>query len=189
MNMEQFNPPSPLILTGNIAENCCRWEQRFQLYMVASGAFDKDETVKIAILLHIVGEEALEVYNTLTVIPAGENAMMAEALKAFSDYCSPQKNIVFERHQFWSHTMSSGISLDIFITELRQKSKDCQFGRKEDDMIRDKLVFSINDSRLKERLLCDNALTLRRAIETCRSAELAKTQIQVMQASPVVHDT
>ena len=55
-------------------------------------------------------------------------------------------------------------------------------------MIRDKLVFSINDTRLKERLLRDNALNLHRAIETCRSAELAKTQIQAMQASPVVHD-
>lgn len=110
--------------------------------------------------------------------------MMAEVLKAFSDYCSPLKNNVFEHHQFWSHTMSSGIQVDRFITELRQKSKDCEYGRNEDDMIRDKLVFSINDTRLKERLLRDNALTLHRATETCRSAELAKTQIQAMQASP-----
>ena len=154
--------------------------------MVALGTLDKDKTVKIVILLLTVGEEALEVYNTLTVIPAGESATMAEVLKAFNDYCSPQKNVVFERHQFWSHTMSSGISVDRFITELRLKSKDCEFGRNENDMIRDKLVFSMNDTRLKERLLHDNALTLRRAIETCRSAELAKTQIP---ASPVVHDT
>ena len=55
-------------------------------------------------------------------------------------------------------------------------------------MIGDKLVFSINDISLKERLLSDNALSLRRAIETCRSAELAKTQIQAMQASPVVNN-
>lgn len=56
-------------------------------------------------------------------------------------------------------------------------------------MIRDKLVFSINDTRLKERMLRDNELTLRRAIEVCRSAELAKTQIQAMQMSPVAQDT
>ena len=79
--------------------------------------------------------------------------------------------------------------MDRFITELRQKSKDCEFGRNEDDMIRDKLVFSINNIRLKERLLRDNALTLRRAMDTCRSAELAKSQIQAMQTSQVVQDT
>ena len=187
--MEQFKPPPPLILTGNIAENWRRWEQRFQLYMTASGALDKEETVKIAILLHTVSEEALEVYNTLTIIPDGDEETMEEVLQAFTDYCSPQKNVVFERHQFWSHAMSAGISVDRFITELRQKSKDCEFGRNEDDMIRDKLVFSINDIRLKERLLRDNALTLRRAMDTCRSAELAKSQIQAMQTSQVVQDT
>lgn len=153
--MEQFKPPSPLILTGNVAENWRRWEQRFQLYMTASGASSKNEKVKIAILLHTVGEEVLKVYNTFTIVPAGHEVTMEEVLTAFREYCSPRKNIVFERHQFWSHTMSLGISVDRFITELRQKSKDCEFGRHEDDMIRDKLVFSINDTRLKERLsLC-----------------------------------
>lgn len=56
-------------------------------------------------------------------------------------------------------------------------------------MLRDKLVFSINDSRLKERLLRENDLTLRRAIEICKSTELAKTQIQAMQTSPATLDT
>ena len=56
-NMEQFKPPSPLILTENIAENWQRWEQHFQLYMVASGALEKEEKVKIAILLHTIGED------------------------------------------------------------------------------------------------------------------------------------
>ncbi len=151
----------------------------------------KRRRLKKAILLHTVSEEALEVYNTLTITPTGENGaiLMEDVIKAFRDYCSTQKNIVFELHQFWSHTMSAGISVDRFITELCQKSKDCEFAGNEDDMIRDKLVFSINDTRLKERLLRDTDLTLRKAIEICRSSELAKTQIQVMQSSPIVHDT
>lgn len=187
--MEQFKPPSQLILTGNIAENWRRWEQRFRLYMTASGASEKEEEVKIAILLHTIGEEALEVYNTLHIVPSeGDNVSMADVLTAFKEYCSPQKNVVFERHLFWSHAMSSGTAVDRFITELRQKSKDCEFGRSEDDMLRDKLVFSINDPRLKERLLRENGLTLQRAIDICRSTELAKTQIQAMQMAPITCD-
>lgn len=58
-------------------------------------------------------------YNTLTIVPAGQEVTMEEVLTAFREYCSPRKNIVFERHQFWSHTMSAGISVDRFITELR----------------------------------------------------------------------
>lgn len=157
--------------------------------MTASGALEKDEKVKTAILLHTIGEEALEVYNTLTITPAGDALSMEDILKAFKDYCSPQKNVVFDRHQFWSYPMSTGVTVDRYITELRQKSKTCEFGVNVDDMIRDKLVFSINDTRLKERLLRDNDLTLRKAMEICRSAEVAKSQIQAMQSTPVAQDT
>ncbi|CAL9696459.1 unnamed protein product [Knipowitschia caucasica] len=94
--MDQFRPPSSLMLTGNLSENWRRWEQKFRLYMVASGAAEKGEQVKIAILLHTIGEEALEVYNTLGVTPAGDAVVADDILKAFKDYCSPQKNVVFE---------------------------------------------------------------------------------------------
>lgn len=113
--MEQFKPPSLLTLIGNIAENWRRWEQCFQLYMVASGAVDKDNEVKIAILLHTVGEEGLEVYNTLTIIHEGDEATMEEVLVAFRDYCSPQKErrfrtpsvLVAHGHQEYRWTDSS----------------------------------------------------------------------------------
>lgn len=60
--MDQFKPPTPLLLTGNLNENWRRWEQRFQPYMTASGSDKNDKSVKIAIMLHTVGEDALEVY-------------------------------------------------------------------------------------------------------------------------------
>ncbi|KAK7886269.1 hypothetical protein WMY93_025890 [Mugilogobius chulae] len=155
--------------------------------MTASGALEKDEKVKTAILLHTIGEEALEVYNTLTITPAGDAPTMAEILKAFRDYCSPQKNVVFERHQFWSHPMLTAITVDRYVTELRQKSKNCEFGANEDDMIRDKLVFSINDTRLKERLLRDNDLTLHKSIlggRACEELQLVKRVETVAVTSP-----
>ena len=54
------NPPQPLMLSGNFRENWRRWEQRFQIYMAASGAESKPEKAKTAILLHALGEEAIE---------------------------------------------------------------------------------------------------------------------------------
>lgn len=47
-------------------------------------------------------------------------------------------------------------------------------------MIRDKIVFSMNDQRLKERLLREPNLPLEKAIDTCRAAETARAQIQAM---------
>lgn len=85
--------------------------------------------------------------------------------------------------------MADGITVDRFITELRQKSKDCEFGPSENDMLRDKLVFSITNPSLKKRLLRENYLSLHRAIEVCRATELAKTQIEAMQNAAVAQDS
>ncbi|XP_028299467.1 zinc finger protein 2-like [Gouania willdenowi] len=102
-------------------------------------------------------------------------------LQTFKDDCSPQKNIVFKRLQYWSHQRTAGTSVDTFITELRHKSKECEFGMSENDMLRDKLVFSITDCHLKERLLQERGLTLHRAIEICRATEQEKTPLQAMK--------
>ncbi|GAA6081770.1 transcription factor E3 isoform X1 [Tachysurus ichikawai] len=76
--MEQFKPPK----MGE--ENWRRWEQRFHLYMTATGTSAKEEKVKLAILLHTIGEEALEVYNTLNIsLVDDENETMDDALIAF----------------------------------------------------------------------------------------------------------
>uniref|UniRef100_A0A8C5EAR8 C2H2-type domain-containing protein n=1 Tax=Gouania willdenowi TaxID=441366 RepID=A0A8C5EAR8_GOUWI len=114
--MEQFKAPSPLSLTANPADNWCSWEQSFRRYIAASG--EKDEQGKIDILLHTIGEDALEVFNTLTVRCEGDELTMEDVLQAFKDHCSPQRNVVFERNQYWSHQRTAGTSVNTF-TPLR----------------------------------------------------------------------
>ena len=42
--------------------------------------------------------------------------------------------------------------IDKWIKDLRTQAKFCEFGDQKDLMIRDKIVFSINNERVKERL-------------------------------------
>lgn len=66
---------------------------------------NKDEPMKVAFMLHIVGEDALEIYNTFHVESAGK------AVYGFRRYCTPKRNIVFERHQSRSHPMPEAAPL------------------------------------------------------------------------------
>ena len=63
------------------------------------------------------------------------------------------KNTVYERHCFLSRNQGNGELIDQWIKDLRMKAKLFEFGDQEDLMIRDKIVFSVNDERVKERLL------------------------------------
>lgn len=85
------------MVTGNLEENWRRWEQCFLIYMTANGADGKEEKIKVAILLHALGEAALEVYNTLN-IEYQEEQTVEEILAAFKAYFQPKKNTVFEMH-------------------------------------------------------------------------------------------
>ena len=64
--MEAFILPAALNLNGNLRENWRRWVQRFELFLTASGKVKETEKVQCAILLHLIGDEALEIYNTFT---------------------------------------------------------------------------------------------------------------------------
>ena len=105
--MEQFKPPQSLSLEGNLSENWRKWEQRFQLYLKASGAEKKSDETKVAILLHCVGEEALEVHNTF-IYDGDDGKKPEKVIEQFKAYCNPRKNIVFERYKFWERSQHEG---------------------------------------------------------------------------------
>ena len=121
--MQSCTPQSPLPLTGNLSENWRKWEQSFRLYLLASGLTDKAEGRKIAVLLQCIGEDALEMYNTLeNTYEDADIKTMEEVIKAFGNYCAPRKNTIFERHQFWAHRWHEYTGIDKFVTELRQST-------------------------------------------------------------------
>lgn len=49
-------------------------------------------------------------------------------------------------------------------------------------MIRDRIIFGVRDTRLKERLLCESSeLTLEKAASICRTGEASTTQIKELE--------
>ena len=183
--MGSFKPPGVLNLSGNLRENWRRWVQQFDLYLTASGKVKERENVQCAILLHLIGEDALEIYNTFT-FAEGESRDEIEILKKkFEDYANPRKNTVFERYKFWECKQQEGETIDQFITELKTRAKSCEFGEQRESMIRDRLVFGVSDTRLKERLLRESSeLTLERAASLCRAAEESKRQLKHLGKDP-----
>ena len=63
-NMDKLQPPSALVLTGNLAENWRRFKQQFQIYKVVSSLARKDVKVRAMTLLHVAKQEVLDVYST-----------------------------------------------------------------------------------------------------------------------------
>ena len=175
--MEHFKPPSPLKLEGNVAENWRIWKQKYRNYVTAIDMEEMSEARQLAILLHVVGDDALEVYNTFT-FTAEERNKVEPVLERFEAYCNPRKNLTYERHKFFTRNQLSGESFDQFVTELRTKAATCEFGDLRESLIKDRIVCGIADDSLKERLLRVADLDLKKATDICRAAEYSKSQIK-----------
>ncbi|XP_021340552.1 uncharacterized protein K02A2.6-like [Mizuhopecten yessoensis] len=178
--MEQFKPPSPMSFDGgNLSENWRRWSQRLNVYLTASGGSEKPDATNVAIMLHSIGEEGLEIYNNFTFENEGDNLKLKPVLDKFQEYCNPRKYTVIERYMFWETKQREGESIDHFVTELKPRAKNCEFGDQKDMMIRDRVIFGIDNDRLKERLLRDSAdPSLNRMIEICRASKASAKQMK-----------
>ena len=66
----------------------------------------------------------------------------------------------------------AGKSYDHYRTALRQLADRCEFETiTADQILRDKLVFGIQDSKVRQRLLHENNLSLQKTDEICRAHE------------------
>ena len=89
--MDKLQHPGPLNLQGNLSENWRKWKQCFELYLIPSGINEKDDTVKSATLLHVAGEDALEIYNTFTWEEEGDDKKTDKIMDKLAAYCNPRK--------------------------------------------------------------------------------------------------
>ena len=123
--------------------------------------------------------------------PAGSTARISPALALswpkiepvlakFAQYCQPRKNVPFERYRF-NRQQEPGETYDQYRTELRKLAEGCEFQTiSPDEILRDRLVFGIQDNKVRDRRLRESSLTLLKTDEICHAAESMLAQMKVV---------
>lgn len=70
---------------------------------------------------------------------------------------------------FFMRSQSSEETIDTYVTDLKHKAKDCEFGDLTDSLIRDIIVCGMRDDNVRARLLREADLTLEKEIDTRRA--------------------
>ena len=174
-----FPVPTAMICTGDLTGNWEFFKQQWMDYEVATGLDKKSQAVRLATLRSVMGKDCLQIFLNLDC-GLGE-LTVAEALAALQRYFLPKRNVVYERYVFNSCIQTPQETVDSFTNRLRNLASPCKFGALTDEMIRDRLVIGVNDKRTKGRLLREEALTLKKALEMCRSSEITSKQLKTME--------
>jgi len=181
--MESFCPPAPLRLdSSNLEAEGTSYEKKFRWFLVAIGADKKPDTTRLAMFLTTIGDAAVKVLEAFTYAESESAEQFNVVIRKFKKYCTPVHNILYERFLFWQHAQTPGETIDQYVNRQRHLAKTCNF-MEEDNMIRDHIVFTCQDARLKERLLRETDLTLTKAIALCRATEAMREQIKTLNSA------
>ena len=185
--MSSLKPPEKINLTSqtaNVSELWRKFKRELKHYMIAIGIASKDDECKRSTLVYTIGDEGNDIYETFTFEKAGDELIFDKVMQKFELYCTPTKNITLKRFHFNHCVQEKEESSDQLITRLKHLSQTCEFGVLENSLIKDRIVYGIRNDSTRERLLREEDLTLEKADKICRTAEMAKMQINELSSQP-----
>lgn len=101
--------------TPNMAANWRKFKQQFQLYLLVIGVDEKSAKTKASVFLHLVGDDALEVYNSFCFQAQADKMQLDKIHEMFEEYCIPKRNVKFERHRFSMCAQKAGGNVDQYV--------------------------------------------------------------------------
>ena len=156
-------------------------------YFQAATCSGKPEGERVAIFMCMIGKDCQEVKDTFEFQREedGSDIVTTKILfEKFEAYCKPIRNLVVHRHRFLTRDQQPGESIDQFVTELRTLAASCEWGELKDDLICSRIVIAISSNTVR-LLRSETDLTLQKAIDICRIAELSKQQMKLFGGETV----
>lgn len=175
-NYVQVSPPESFDFSN--LDGWPDWKTVMGRYFTISKLNDADEKEKIDTFLYIMGKGSEPIFKKF---PENKKATLASVLEEFDKYFKPHKNVIFDRFLFNSRKQMPGESIETFITDLYSLIEKCDYGNLKDELLRDRIVVGMSDSKTSEILQLKADLTLSEAVKIARSAEMQHKYTKVIR--------
>ena len=165
--------------------NCApRWKKYLARFNILMEALEIPETDagkkrKKALLLHYVGGETFDIYETLK----GADDKFNDVVEKLSNYFVPKANAEYEKYVFRNSKQTEGESLDQFCTRLRKLSINCEFADG-DTEIKSQIIQGCISHTLRKKAL-SKTMTLNELIETGKVQEQTKLHTSIIEGTNV----
>ena len=174
-----FPIPSLTTVKGDLVNDWEFFKQQWTDYEVATGLDKQEQKIWLVTFRSTMGKECLQIFLNLKLTTEEED--IDECIKALEASFKPKRNIVYERYLFNMCQQNSGETMDSYVNRLQKAASTCQFGTLTEELIRDRLVIGLQDHSTKLRLLKEENLDMNKALNICRSSEMATQQLKAMK--------
>ena len=106
---------------------------------------------------------------------------MEALIDVLKRHYQPKVVVLAERFKFFKRQQREGESIAVYLCELRQLAKYCEFGDSLQTALCDQLVCELNSEALQRKLMAEADLTLERALQISQAFEAARQETRVLR--------
>ena len=177
----QVSLPEPFCFTR--PEEWPKWIRRFECFRIASGLEESRDDVQVNTLIYAMGDQTDDILRSFA-LTEDDRKNYAIVRAKFDGHFIQRRNVIFERAKFNRRKQEEGEPVESFITSLYALAEHCGYGNLHGEMIRDRIVVGIRNSKLSEKLQLNAELTLDGAISQVRQTEAVKLQQPLLRGKP-----
>ena len=171
-NIGEFSPEE---------ETFASYSERIRAYFIANDM--QDETKKKAILLTVIGAKAYKLLRDLLLPKKPIDCTLDVLTATLMNHYEPAPCEIVERYRFNTCDRQPNQKMTDYIALLRRRSEHCNYGDKLEEQLRDRLVCGVKDNNIQRRLLSEEKLTLKRAVEIAVALEQAESNLATIDSA------
>ena len=177
--LTHVSPPPQLKLKENAIEEWKMFKQMYSNYCIITELSKHDKAYQKAVFLHSMGPAGVKIFNSLTFSEDDDKDDITLITQKLDHYIIGEVNETYERYMFNKRDQEASESIEAYLSALRELAKTCNFcDCLQDSLLRDRIVLGIRDSHTRKLLLQKRKLTLKMALDICRSAEATTFQLK-----------
>ncbi|XP_063076975.1 uncharacterized protein LOC134466977 [Engraulis encrasicolus] len=165
-------------------EQWATYIERFEHYVVAN---DIPEAKKVSILFSVMGSKTYGLLRSLVAPVTPGTKTYDEVVTVLKDHFTPKPLVIAERFRFHKRNQGEGEAIAQYVAVLKKLSEHCEFGAYLEEALRDRFVCGLKSEAVQKRLLTEDKLTFKKAVEIAVSAETAARDVQQLSNSLKVH--
>ena len=162
-------------------ETWSSYSERLQYYFEANEIRDAK---KHPTFLSICGPSTFQLLSSLAQPKSLRDHSFTELTELLDKHYDPAPSPIVQRFTFNTRLRRSDESIAEFVAELKSIARHCKFGNVLNDMLRDRLVCGVNDTRIQRSLLQEPNLTYEKALEIAQGIEAAAKNAQQLHLQP-----
>ena len=160
-----------------------QYVERLEQFFVANDIVGDGKAEKRrATFLSVIGPAPYKLLRSLLSPVKPTEKTFEQLVAVLTEHYNPQPSEVMQRFRFNSRSRKAGETVAAYVADLRRLAEYCNYGTTLDKMLRDRLVWGINDDKTQAKFLQEKDLDFERALTIARGFETADKNLKEMKA-------